>query len=311
MWKFEMASRKQNWRFHAIAAMTLASINAGLVIASRAADLPAPAPFLAKAPVRPPAYEWTGFYLGGGVGTRSSQVDGDVSPDSLANFGGGSGENCSSNACLGETFNDSALRGGLYLGYNYQFATQWLAGIEGDWGFGGKTTAFNNSFYPSLFISNFDGHDSFSVKTDWDASVRGRVGFLVTPSFLVYGTAGAAWQRLQATSNCSALAPAGIFPDLCSPDGFAFAPATITDTTTKIGWTIGAGIETMLWRNWIVRGEYRYADFGTITNTDTRTCLTSLQICGSFGPASPLVITDTLRLRTQTVTFGLAYKFGQ
>jgi len=28
---------------------------------------------------------------------------------------------------------------------------------------------------------------------------------------------------------------------------------------------VGAGIETMLAHNWIVRGEYRYADFGTIT----------------------------------------------
>ena len=57
--------------------------------------------------------------------------------------------------------------------------------------------------------------------------------------------------------------------------------------------------------NWIVRGEYRYADFGTITNTDTRSCAPGLCV------PSSLVITDTLHLRTQTATFGIAYKFGQ
>jgi outer membrane immunogenic protein len=59
----------------------------------------------------------------------------------------------------------------------------------------------------------------------------------------------------------------------------------------------------MVGHNWIVRGEYRYADFGTITNTDTRTCAGC--VLSSFA------ITDTLRLRTQTATFGIAYKFGQ
>ena len=90
---------------------------------------------------------------------------------------------------------------------------------------------------------------------------------------------------------------------MCTP-GF-LAPSVITDSATKLGYTIGAGIETMLWHNWIVRGEYRYADFGTITNTDMRTC-------GSRC-ATPinLAITDTLRLSTQTATFGIAYKFGQ
>jgi outer membrane immunogenic protein len=89
---------------------------------------------------------------------------------------------------------------------------------------------------------------------------------------------------------------------LCQPT--VLAPSVITDSTTKLGWTVGAGIETMLSQNWIVRAEYRYADFGTITNTDTRACPP-----GNCLPSS-VAITDTLRLRTQTATFGIAYKFG-
>jgi outer membrane immunogenic protein len=268
-----------------------------------AADMPAQAPAYTKTPA-PIAYDWTGFYLGAGAGARSSQVDGDVPQASINSFSFAGPGDCVPGSfffpCSGESLNGTAFRISPYFGYNYQFATQWLAGIEGDVGFGNKTTTLANAFYPNTGITNFDGHDSFTVKTGWDASLRGRLGFLVTPSFLVYGTGGAAWQHIEATSTCST---ATNNFSVCAP-GF-LAPSAITDSATKPGYTIGAGIETMLWPNWIVRGEYRYADFGTITNTDVRTC----------GPrcATPinLAITDTLHLRTQTATFGVAYKFGQ
>jgi len=273
--------------------------------AAFAADMAARTPVYTKAPA-PIANDWTGFYLGAGVGARSSQVDGDVSQDSINNLNNFDGFNVcapgggSFPSCSGESLNDTAFRISPYLGYNYQFATQWLAGIEGDVGFGSKATTLVGVFAPNTGISNFDGHDSFAVKTGWDASLRGRLGFLVTPSFLVYGTGGAAWQHIEATSTCSTF-NSNVGP-ACPPGGLA--PSVITDSATKLGWTVGAGIETMLGQNWIVRGEYRYADFGTITNTNTRTCVSL-----DCEPSS-LAITDTLRLRTQTATFGIAYKFG-
>ena len=270
--------------------------------AAFAADVLAPVPAYTKAPA-PIVNDWTGFYLGAGVGARSSQVDGDVSQDSINGFNNFiRNDLCAPGgfSCSGASLNSTAFRISPYLGYNYQFATQWLAGIEGDVGFGSKTTTLVGAFAPNTGISNFDGHDSFAVKTGWDASLRGRLGFLVTPSFLVYGTGGAAWQHIEGTSTCSTVAEA---VTTCFP-GF-LAPSVITDSTTKLGFTVGAGIETMLSHNWIVRGEYRYADFGTITNTDTRACGAG---CAGFG--SSLAFTDTLRLRTQTATFGIAYKFG-
>ena len=267
--------------------------------AAFAADLPAPAPVYSKAPA-PVANDWTGFYLGAGVGIRASQMDGDVSPASINSLDNFVGINIcgpvSGFFCSGETLNDAAFRISPYFGYNYQFATRWLAGIEGDVGFGSTTATLANVFYPNTVMSNGNGLDSFAVKSGWDASLRGRLGFLVTPSFLVYGTGGAAWQHIEATSNCSAVGNTDCQPGI-------LAPSAITDSTTKPGWTVGAGIETMLWHNWIVRGEYRYADFGTVSNTDTR-------VCPGCRP-STLVVTDTLRLKTQTATFGIAYKFDQ
>jgi outer membrane immunogenic protein len=233
-------------------------------------------------------------------------VDGDVTQNSIDTFNNFKefDGNCAPSgvfsSCSGESLNSAAFRISPYLGYNYQFATLWLAGIEGDVGFGSKTTTLANAFYPNTGITNLDGHDSFAVKTGWDAGLRGRLGFLVTPSFLVYGTGGAAWQHIEATSTCSTS-----FSNFSACRPPFLAPSVITDSTTKLGWTVGAGIETMLGQNWIVRGEYRYADFGTISNTDTRACPPA-----SNCVPSSVAITDTLRLRTQTATFGIAYKFG-
>jgi opacity protein-like surface antigen len=39
--------------------------------------------------------------------------------------------------------------------------------------------------------------DNFALRTGWDGSARARIGFLLTPSTLVYATGGAAWQALR------------------------------------------------------------------------------------------------------------------
>jgi outer membrane immunogenic protein len=139
-------------------------------------------------------------------------------------------------------------------------------------------------FYPGNNFIPGNAGTAFSVKTAWDASARARVGFLATPMVLVYATGGAAWLHVESTSSCSALG--------CG------APAVITNATSKTGWTVGGGLEAMLWSNWVARAEYRYADFGTITSTNTRT-----------GVNGPEIVAYGVAVRTHTALFGLAYKF--
>jgi opacity protein-like surface antigen len=55
-------------------------------------------------------------------------------------------------------------------------------------------------------------------------------------------------------------------------------------------------MEAMLW----ARGEYRYADIGTWSPTDARL---------SPGVGSTFAVTDAIRIRTQTATAGVGYKF--
>jgi outer membrane immunogenic protein len=253
-----------------------------------------------KAPVPVVVPSWTGLYVGAGVGFRSTQTDFSMVGSS---FNGGPNffaAQCAANAALfdcirGEPLNDTAFRFSPYIGYNYQVGSQWVVGVEADFGWASKTTTLAGMRYPATTQITQLADSSFNVKTTWDASVRGRAGFLVTPTVLVYATGGAAWLHVEATSVCST-----------NPNFGACAPATgetppvITDAKTKAGWTAGGGIEAMLWSNWLARGEYRYADFGTITNTDTR----------FFGGLPGSTNVYDLRVRTHTATFGLAYKFG-
>jgi opacity protein-like surface antigen len=64
--------------------------------------------------------------------------------------------------------------------------------------------------------------------------------------------------------------------------------------------TLGGGMETMFRDHWLLRAEYRCADFGTWSPTDAYS---------SPGIASMLSITNAIRVRPQTATPGLGYKF--
>ena len=260
------------------------------VAATTATPMPvkAPAATVAGAP------SWAGPYLGAAVGVRSAVVDATVTdfflpPDNLASIcallapDGG----CFTSASL----NNTAFRFSPYLGFNWQIGRQWVAGVEGDFGFAGKTATLNGLFYPTSFFRTTDATDTFSIKTTWDASARGRIGFLITPTVLAYATGGGAWLHVEATSNCG------------SCIAFPFSPVAVTHTTTKLGWTIGGGIEAALWSNWIARAEYRFADFGAVTNADTRAGV-------SFNAGIPLIATYDLGIRTHTALFGLGYKFN-
>jgi outer membrane immunogenic protein len=174
---------------------------------------------------------------------------------------------------------------------NWQVAPQWVLGVEGDVGFASQTTAFPGFIFgPHRFN---DAANSLAIKTAWDASARGRLGFLVTPTTLIYATGGAAWQHFDVTSSCTSAVSCVV--------GNGFTPAVITSSTTKVGWTIGGGVETALWSHWFARAEYRYADFGSSAFTVTRS--------STIPAENPTVENFNVALRTHTATFGLAYKF--
>jgi outer membrane immunogenic protein len=235
-----------------------------LASAASAADLPVKAPAYSSAPA---ASSWSGFYLGGGIGFLASSVN-----ETSAIPAGFSSASASS-----EPLNGVAFRGNAFAGYNFQVMSRWVLGVEGDFGLTNQTTTFPGIAFPfpaALAAEAFPAGDSIAAKTTWDASARGRLGFLVMPQTLLYATGGAAWQRYAVDTTCGSLLCAGnpVFsgPFFIFGGGVGFTPALTHSSVTKTGWTVGGGIETALGGHWFARADYRFADFGDSSFTISR-----------------------------------------
>jgi outer membrane immunogenic protein len=249
------------------------------------------APALAGPPLPPAAVStWSGFYVGGELGakwtdttwTTTSVVDA-LTPVVL-------------DASSPRNYDPTGVRGGIYLGYNHQFAPQWVAGVEVDWADARKTTAAAGIPGCSILCLGDPGPvaDLSSVTMGWDASARARLGYLLMPNLLVYGTGGIAWQKVESSATCQFSGP----DPVC--EGNPGAPfATASSSTIRTGWTVGAGIESRIAQNWILRGEYRYAGFGTWN-------VQSNLIDG----AAVTNLGYQVKISTQIATLGIAYKFA-
>lgn len=85
---------------------------------------------------------------------------------------------------------------------------------------------------------NYNVEDNGNANVEWDASGRGRVGYALDRT-LFFATVGVAAAGVKVES----------------------VGASKKDNIL-IGWTAGGGIEHALTENILVRGEYRYSDFG-------------------------------------------------
>jgi outer membrane immunogenic protein len=119
---------------------------------------------------------------------------------------------------------------------------------------------------------------------------------MITPDTLAYATAGVAWQRIKIMANCDA-----VNGPVCAQTVAPGDPTGYFETreTTLSGWTVGAGVETVLYGAWTGRIEYRYSQFDDFKHI----FLTAMDCqCGGH------VDTD-ISLATHTLTAGLAFKF--
>jgi outer membrane immunogenic protein len=125
-------------------------------------------------------------------------------------------------------------------------------------------------------------------KTDWFGSARARIGYLVTPGLLLYGTGGPGWARMvtdqETVSTDAVRAPPVIATSLVTP-------------SWMFGWTAGAGLEARLWNtNWLARVEYLHYDFGSRALSQT------------FTVGQPIVTSAFGHVTNDVVRAGLSYK---
>lgn len=264
---------------------------------------------LAAAFVSEPAaaqtYTWTGFYLGGAAGYRSADVKATPATN-VENFIGPIVQNNVTVCPLVATcstvsdYGSSSGRFGVFGGYNFMVAPNWIAGVEGDWNWGHSSrTAFGR--ISPLTLATVNASNSYSVKSGWEASLRGRAGYLLTPRTLIYATGGIAFARLETNSTCDTSAVG-----ICQPG--EFTPANISQSRVVTGLTLGVGGETKITPNLLARLDYRYADYGKWSPTETRNCTPTPS--AQCGTAVNIITTQDISLRTHAVTVGLAYMFG-
>lgn len=231
-----------------------------------AADLAA-RPYIKAPAYAAPPVSWTGCYVGGNVGGgwdrfNAGQLAFAGVPTPFIDYGSNRG---------------SSIVGGGQIGCDYQFAGNWIVGIQGQADFGNIHSSNEVAAFPGITAD-------FKLKNI--ETLTGRVGYAVTPAVLAYVKGGGAW----ANASAAAVIPNGLIGESAS--------------FTKAGYTIGGGLEWMFVPGWSLFGEYNYLNFGT-KSVD----FTSTGIPG-FGAAGTLSDTAAIKLTTQTAIVGVNYKFN-
>lgn len=234
------------------------------------------------------AYKWTGPYIGvnAGWGRGSSDVStttvfsptgyfATTSPGAVKKAGE-------------QDLSSSTFIGGGQVGYNWQSGNIVIGGeMDLDY-FHPSADQKNSEVYPCC------GPTSLTVKssahTDWMFTVRPRIGYAAN-NWLLYATGGLAVTKLNADFEFS--------------DTFADARESAHISKTKTGWTVGGGVEMGITKNWSIKTEYLYADFGGVT-------VTSHNLNAFNGPTISFpenTFTHKIDLHTHIVRVGLNYKF--
>jgi outer membrane immunogenic protein len=259
----------------------LASVGAIAIAGTAfAADLPVRAPPPIYLPP-PPIFTWTGIYIGGQIGyawgNGSNNFNG-FDPF----FNGGQGVFL--NSSVGGTPN--GVIGGAHVGYNYQIpGWNWFSssgvviGLEG--------TVDGTSLSNTAIATFPDGSNlSANSTADIQGSIRGRIG-LTWDRALIYGTGGVAFGGFN--SNVS-------FTGTNFATGAPFF-ASGNISSTRVGWTVGGGIDYAVTNNWSVFAEYRYTNFGSIRENDFG------QLPGGF------TFNGSRQLNQNQVQVGFSYRF--
>jgi opacity protein-like surface antigen len=183
-------------------------------------DAPRTTPIYYKAPAASARNDWSGFYagvVGGGDWGRSKHIQ---------NGNKFNGINASD---ITSTFDVNGALLGASAGYNAQFAGMWLFGVESD-------MSWSNASGTAFLAPPFNTARQAGTKESWLATARVRLGVVPADRWLTYVTGGVALADVKA--------------QIINED------ITFTESHIRGGWTVGAGAEVALDRNWSAKLEY-------------------------------------------------------
>lgn len=153
--------------------------------------------------------------------------------------------------------------GGVQAGYNHQMGSI-VVGLEGDFSVASLSARSNRNLPGTWWTSS----------ANWFGTVAPRLGFALGDA-LIYAKGGLAVADFDYTHFQNG--------------------NLISANTTRTGWMVGAGIEYAINRNFSVKAEYNYMDFG-----NSRTTIT--------GPGPTIWVRPNREI--QTVKIGFNYRFG-
>jgi outer membrane immunogenic protein len=241
-------------RCAALAAVTVL----GLGSIASAADMPVKMPLKAPVVVVDP---WVGFYVGANIGYSwgnwSATNQQFVPPLGIFNF-----ESTTASPKV------NGVLGGLQAGYNWRLAPQWIWGIEGDVQITGEKASetWTDPELPNTpppvpnFVPRVGGPATLNSewKFPWFATLRLRAGYNPAENWLLFVTGGLAFGQSKYSFNFSQPGAA--------PAATAYS---LSQSSTNVGYALGAGTEYKIDRHWSVKAEYLYVDLGTRTINTT------------------------------------------
>jgi outer membrane immunogenic protein len=284
-----------------------------------AADL-APIPYY-KAPPPPPVLDiGSGFYAGVNLGYGWGYDPFSMSTVSGAGYAAIPGPPVGTPLYTNygnpvtNTLHDDGWNGGGQIGYNRQLAPEWVAGIEADLQGGDMSGGVNcllacgtplvivnppiATNTARVIFSDISAQD----KLDWFGTVRGRFGYTPWSSALLYVTGGLAYGEVERSGRV-----AGTSTNTTGTVTYNTFAGSYDNSSTRIGWTLGGGVEEKLSPNWSVKAEYLYIDLGSVTDTFN----TIYQPGSAFGTPGTVagVRTDSSTFRENVFRVGLNYLF--
>jgi outer membrane immunogenic protein len=213
--------------------MRVAAVALAMAGPAVAADMPLqslqPASFASR-------FTWTSCYFGGHLGGGWARKD---MTDPVQLVQDSFGETTTGVTTVGAS--PSGVVVGLQIGCDYQFAPNWVVGIEG--AAAGSTMKGHNTV--GLPLGDLGDQAVVTATTDFLMSATARLGYAFD-RVLIYGKGGVAYAGDHYTV-------AGTFIGT----GFNFE-----GLDTRVGWTVGGGLEWAFSRSWSASIEYDYYSFG-------------------------------------------------
>jgi len=196
------------------------------------------------------AVDWTGLYAGVHAGGGFGHISGNTTA--------GDG---SANATAATESADLNLNSGVFgvqAGYNWQFDNRVVVGVEAGWSktwMSGKQAAVSTEGGLAA-LGAIQAQTYYDI--DWTSSVRGRLGYAMGDRWMLYGTGGLALAKETQTRE-----------QYKSSNGSSWQLGTATEVAsveqkskTRLGYTVGTGIEYAINDRWTISGNYGYSHFG-------------------------------------------------